>query len=252
LKSKADRPAASSIRADSLLVQRGLARSRAEASAAIEAGGVRANGQIISKPSQLLAQDVELQFIPAHPFVSRGGIKLAAALDAFALSCANAICLDLGASTGGFTQVLLEREAARVYAVDVGHGQLSPELRDDGRVVSLEGINARELTAEQIPDRPGAIVADVSFIGLKLALPKALEFAAPGAWLVALFKPQFEVGRAHIGKGGIVRDAAARERALADFTAWISSEQGWTLLGSMQSPITGGDGNVEYLVAARK
>ncbi len=237
---------------DVLLVQRGLARSRAEAGAAIRAGGVRAEGRLVLKPSQMLAPDAQLRFAPPHPYVSRGGIKLAAALDAFGLSCENAICLDLGASTGGFTQVLIERGAARVYAVDVGHGQLSAQLRGDPRVVSLEGVNARELTALRIPDRPSAIVADVSFIGLKLALPKPLELAAPDAWLTALFKPQFEVGRAHVGKGGIVRDAAVRERALADFAAWLSSERGWTILGSMQSPITGGDGNCEYLVAARK
>lgn len=247
-----DRSAPSHVRADILLVQKGLARSRTEASAAIAAGGVNANGRIVAKPSQVLAADAELQFAPAHPYVSRGGIKLAAALDAFALSCKESICLDLGASTGGFTQVLLDRGAARVYAVDVGHGQLRGELRSNGRVVSLEGINARTLTAEHIPERPGVIVADLSFISLKLALPNALALAPAGAWLVALFKPQFEVGRARIGKGGIVRDAAARERALADFIAWLSSEQGWTVLGSMPSPILGGDGNMEFLVAARK
>jgi 23S rRNA (cytidine1920-2'-O)/16S rRNA (cytidine1409-2'-O)-methyltransferase len=239
-------------RADVLLVQRGLARSRSEAGAAIKAGDVRAGGNVVSKASQLLARDTELQFVPAHPYVSRGGVKLAAALDEFHLSCEDLVCLDIGASTGGFTQVLLERGAARVYAVDVGHGQLHAALRSDPRAVSLEGVNARELIAAQIPDRPHAIVVDVSFISLKLALPKPLDLAAPGAWLVALLKPQFEVGRARIGKGGIVRDPMARERALADFIAWLSSEQGWTILGTMQCPITGGDGNIEYLVAARK
>lgn len=244
-------PSIPRTRADVLLVQCGMARSRAEAISAIDAGGVHANGRIVTKASQLLAHDSKLQFVPAHPYVSRGGVKIAAALDRFQLSCAGQICLDLGASTGGFTQVLLERGAARVYAVDVGHGQLHAELRSNDKVVSLEGVNARKLAAEQIADRPGAIVADVSFISLKLVLPNAFKLAAPGAWLAVLFKPQFEVGRAHIGKGGVVRDAAARERALADFTAWLSSEQDWTVLGSMQSPIAGGDGNIEYLVAAR-
>jgi len=240
------------MRADVLLVQRSLARSRAEAIAAIEAGGVPADGRIVTKASQQLALDSNLQFETAHPYVSRGGVKLAAALDEFQLSCTGLICLDLGASTGGFTQVLLERGAARVYAVDVGHDQLRMELQSDPRVISLERTNARSLAEEQIPVPPQAIVADVSFIGLKLALPNALGLAAPGAWLVVLFKPQFEVGRSQIGKGGIVRDAAVRERALADFSAWLSSEQRWTVLGSMQSPIAGGDGNIEYLVAARE
>jgi 23S rRNA (cytidine1920-2'-O)/16S rRNA (cytidine1409-2'-O)-methyltransferase len=239
-------------RADVLLVQKGLAGSRTEATAAIQAGGVHADGQKVTKPSQLLGESAELGFVRAHPYVSRGGIKLAAALDAFQLDCHDKICLDLGASTGGFTQVLLKKGAARVYAVDVGHGQLSTRLQGNPRVVCLEGVNARQLSPDHIPVRPSAIVADLSFISLKLALPNALELAAPDAWLIALFKPQFEVGRRQVGKGGIVHNPLVRERALADFMAWLSSERGWTIVGSMQSPIAGGDGNCEYLVSARK
>jgi len=239
------------IRADVFLVKKGLAASRAEASAAIAAGGVHANGKIVAKPSALLPEDAEVTFLRAHRYVSRGGVKLAAALEQFALSPAELICVDLGASTGGFTQVLLERGAAHVYAVDVGHGQLNPAIAQHPRVSSIERTNARDLGATQIPESPHAIVADVSFISLKIALPNALALASPDAWLVALFKPQFEVGRNNVGKGGIVKDIAARERALAVFVDWLSSEQHWTVTGSMRSPIEGGDGNVEHLVAAR-
>jgi 23S rRNA (cytidine1920-2'-O)/16S rRNA (cytidine1409-2'-O)-methyltransferase len=244
-------PATPVIRADVFLVRRGLAASRAEAGAAIAAGGVHANGRIVAKPSALLPDDADVTFERVHPWVSRGGIKLAAALDHFAFSPSHLACLDIGASTGGFTQVLLKRGAAHVYAVDVGHGQLNPEIAGDPRVTSIEGMNARALSAAQIPVSPQAIVADVSFIGLKIVLPNALALARQGAWLVALFKPQFEVGREHVGKGGIVKNAAARDAALAGFVEWLASDQQWSVAGSMQSPIEGGDGNVEFLVAAR-
>jgi 23S rRNA (cytidine1920-2'-O)/16S rRNA (cytidine1409-2'-O)-methyltransferase len=244
------RPRSQATRADIFLVRHGFAASRAEASAAIAAGGVHANGKIVTKPSTLVADDAQVMFERAHPYVSRGGIKLAAALDHFSLSPEGLACLDIGASTGGFTQVLLKRGAKHVTAIEVGHGQLSPAIANDPRVTSLEGMNARDLSAAQIPEPPQAIVADVSFISLKLALPNALALAAPGAWLVALFKPQFEVGRDNIGKGGIVRDAVARAAALSDFVRWLSADQKWTVVGSMQSPIEGGDGNMEYLVAA--
>jgi 23S rRNA (cytidine1920-2'-O)/16S rRNA (cytidine1409-2'-O)-methyltransferase len=239
------------VRADVFLVGKGFAASRAEASAAIAAGGVHANGKKVIKPSALLPDDADVTFQRAHPYVSRGGIKLAGALDHFALSPEGLECLDIGASTGGFTQVLLERGAKHVTAIDVGRGQLHPLIANDPRVTSLEGVNARELNAAQIPEAPQAIVADVSFIGLKLALPNALALTAPGAWLVALFKPQFEVGRENVGKGGIVRDAEAREAALSGYLHWLSTYQKWTVIGSTQSPIEGGDGNVEYLVSAR-
>jgi 23S rRNA (cytidine1920-2'-O)/16S rRNA (cytidine1409-2'-O)-methyltransferase len=212
---------------------------------------VHANGKKVKKPSALLPDDADVTFQRAHPYVSRGGIKLAGALDYFALSPEGLVCLDIGASTGGFTQVLLERGAKHVTAIDVGHGQLNPVIANDPRVTSLEGVNARELSAAQIAEPPQAIVADVSFISLKLALPNALVLAAPGAWLVALFKPQFEVGRENVGKGGIVRDVVARDAALSDFVPWLSMDQKWHVIGSMRSPIEGGDGNVEFLVAAQ-
>jgi 23S rRNA (cytidine1920-2'-O)/16S rRNA (cytidine1409-2'-O)-methyltransferase len=245
------RPRSQVVRADVFLVRKGFASSRPEASAAIAAGGVYANGKQVVKPSSLLSDSANVTFERAHPYVSRGGIKLAAALDHFALSPEGLVCLDIGASTGGFTQVLLERGAKHVTAIDVGHGQLNPVIANDPRVTSLEGVNARDLTAAQNAESPQAIAADVSFISLKLALPNALALAAPGAWLVALFKPQFEVGRDNVGKGGIVRDAAVREAALSDFLQWLSSDQKWAVIGTIQSPIKGGDGNVEYLVTAR-
>lgn len=239
------------IRADVLLVQRGLATSRTAAAAAIKAGCVTADGRALAKPSQTLDADSRVSYARAHPYVSRGGLKLAGALDRFGFSPAGKICLDLGASTGGFTQVLLDRGAGRVYAIDVGHGQLADAIRRDPRVVALEGMNARDLTAERIPEPVEMTVADVSFISLKLALPPALALAAPHAVLVVLFKPQFEVGRKSVGKGGIVRDAGAREAALQGFVTWLANQHGWSVAGTMQSPVTGGDGNVEYLVAAR-
>lgn len=240
------------LRADLFLVSRGYAMSRAEAQAAIAAGRVFADGQVVLKPSQPIADAAYIAYEKAHAYVSRGALKLVGALDRFALSPQGLVCLDIGASTGGFTQVLLERGAAKVYAVDVGHHQIHADIARDARVIGIEGVNARALSAAQISERPQAVLADVSFISLKLALPPALELAAPAAWLVALVKPQFEVGRDHVGKGGIVRDAAARAAALDDVVAWISSVQGWSVVGYMESPIEGGDGNREFLVAARK
>lgn len=239
------------MRADLLLVQKGFAGSRAEARAAIDAGRVSAGGQRVVKPSQQVSVDVEVSYARAHPYVSRGGIKLSAALDHFKLSPAGKICLDIGASTGGFTQVLVERGAARVYAVDVGHGQLAARFRNHARVVSLEGTNARTLSQAKIPEPVNFLAADVSFISLKLALPSALALAEPEACLVALFKPQFEVGRKGIGKNGIVRNEAAGLTALAAFKSWLETKNGWRIVGSMACPIKGGDGNQEYLVAAR-
>ncbi len=239
------------MRADIFLVEHGYAKSRSEAQAAIRAGTVRADGAQIEKPSQAMKANVNIDYKKPHPYVSRGGVKLAAALEKFALSPEDRICLDIGASTGGFTEVLLAGGAARVYAIDVGHGQLSGKIARDMRVVRRDGVNARDLTSTHVPEAPNAIVADVSFIGLKLALPPALAMAAPGAWLVALVKPQFEVGRFAIGKGGVVRDAAAQSAALDDIATWISAS-GWTVLGTMESPITGGEGNREFLLAAEK
>lgn len=239
-------------RADLLLVEQGFAASRAEAQSAITAGLVRADGRTILKPSQRLDDSAQIEYQPSHSYVSRGALKLEAALDAFSLSPAALTCLDIGASTGGFTELLLKRGAVKVFAVDVGHGQLHPKLTADPRVVSLEGINARDLTAAMLDEPPNAITADVSFISLKLALPAALALAKPGAWLVALIKPQFEVGPARIGKGGIVRSEAARQSARDEIASLLSSEAGWTVTGDMESPIVGGDGNREFLLAARK
>ena len=245
-------PERAGLRADLYLVKHGFAASRSEAAEAIAAGGVLVDGRAIDKPSATLHEGAFITYRRPHPYVSRGGIKLAFALDTFGISPAGLCCLDLGASTGGFTQVLLERGAARVCAIDVGRDQLSAAIASDPRVISLEGVNARDLDARLVPEPPDAIVADMSFISLKLALPKALALAKPGAWLIALFKPQFEVGRAKLGKGGIVRDAQAREAALGAFVEWLEREKHWRVAGTAQSPIAGGDGNIEYLVAARK
>lgn len=239
-------------RADIVLVERGLASSRAEAQTAIAAGLVRADGRRIEKPAQLLHKAASIDYAPAHDYVSRGALKLAAALDRFDTSPDALICLDIGASTGGFTEVLLARGAAKVYAVDVGHGQLHPKLRNHSHIVNLERVNARALSAEIIPEAPQFITADVSFISLKLALLPALLLATSGARLVALIKPQFEVGRAQLGKGGIVRDARDREHAVEDIAAWLAVSQGWIVEGMMESPIAGGDGNREFFIAARK
>jgi 23S rRNA (cytidine1920-2'-O)/16S rRNA (cytidine1409-2'-O)-methyltransferase len=241
-----------SNRADVFLVEHGYAKTRAEAQEAIEAGKVFFAGRRVTKPSQLMNETGPIKYERAHPYVSRGAMKLAHALNHFKIEPHRRVCLDIGASTGGFTELLLLRGAIRVYAVDVGHGQLDPKLARDIRVVSLEKTNARDLTAALIPQRPQAIVADVSFISLKLALPKALAMAEQGAWLVALVKPQFEVGRENVGKGGIVKDEAAQAAALAEIVRWLIAEQGWSVLGTMESPLKGGDGNREFLIAATK
>jgi 23S rRNA (cytidine1920-2'-O)/16S rRNA (cytidine1409-2'-O)-methyltransferase len=238
-----------STRADTFLVEHGFAASRAEAQAAIRAGKVSVDGKAILKPSQAIAANVSVAYEKSHPYVSRGALKLAAALDRFALSPVGLVCIDVGASTGGFTDVLLERGASKVYAVDVGHGQLHPKLAADPRVVSLERTDARQL---HLAERANAVVVDVSFIGLKLVLPSVLACTACAAWLIALVKPQFEVGRGNIGKGGIVKDWAAQAGALQSNVDWIGSQPNWTVAGVMESPIRGGAGNREFLVAAVK
>ena len=245
-------PSADDLRADMFLVRHGYAKSRTEAQSAIRSGRLKVNGEIVSKPSRTLDPDATIEYVKPHPYVSRGALKLIAALDQFDLSPRDLVCLDVGASTGGFTEVLLERGAAKVYAVDVGHAQMHPKVRRDERVVACDGVNARALTREQVKETPLAVAIDVSFIGLKLALPPALSLAGSGAWLVALVKPQFEVGRYAVGKGGIVKDAEARDAAVKDVTDWIGDQAGWTVAGSMESPIEGGDGNREYLIAAKK
>ena len=238
------------IRADLLLVARGLVESRAKARAAIEAGGVTAGGIVVAKPSELLADDALIEAVPAHPWVGRGALKLIHALDLWPVVVEGRVVLDVGASTGGFSQVCLSRGAARVYAVDVGHGQLHPKVASDSRVISLEGTDARDLTLALVPEPPSLIVVDVSFISLAKAIPVALGLAAPGADVVALVKPQFEVGRGNVGKGGIVSDDRARLDALEAVKAFLT-KVGWIVQATTDSPIEGGDGNQEYLLWAR-
>jgi 23S rRNA (cytidine1920-2'-O)/16S rRNA (cytidine1409-2'-O)-methyltransferase len=239
------------IRLDRALVDRGLAPSRARAQALIAAGAVTIDGRPADRAAQPVAADADLSLTgDPNPWVSRAGLKLAHALAVFGLSPAGAVALDLGASTGGFTQVLLAAGAAHVWAIDVGHGQMAPALREDPRVSVIERLNVRDLTPAHVP-APDWITADLSFISLTKALPPALALALPGTTLVALIKPQFEVGPAHVGKGGIVRDAAAIEAARATVRGFLDG-MGWSMLGEAPSPIPGGDGNAEFLIAARK
>ncbi|MGE0627128.1 MAG: TlyA family RNA methyltransferase [Hyphomicrobiaceae bacterium] len=236
---------------DQALVERGLARSRSQARDLVKRGCVTAGGAIATKAGLEVGADIDLQVAEgAQPWVSRGGLKLAAGLDAFGFDPQARIALDVGASTGGFTQVLSARGAARVYAVDIGSGQLAPEIAADPRVIRLEHTDARRLTRDVIPEPVTAVVADVSFISLTSVLPVPLQLAAPGAWLVALIKPQFEVGREHVGKGGIVRSDHARAIAIERVCAWINSQPGWRTIGTMPSPVRGGSGNQEMLVGA--
>lgn len=240
-------------RLDQLLVARGLAESRTRAQALIMAGAVFSGERRLDKPGVTLDENVPLEVRGRdHPWVSRGGVKLAAALDHFGIDAYALICLDVGASTGGFTDVLLSRGAAKVYAVDVGAGQLAWKLRSDPHVVVLEKTNVRDLGPALIPEPPALVVCDVSFIGLSLALPPALALAAPGARLIALIKPQFEAGREQVGKGGIVRDPQVHTEVCSRVETWLASQPGWRVLGLMQSPLTGADGNLEYLIAGEK
>ena len=238
-------------RADILLVERGYFESRAKARAAIEAGGVTADGRRVAKASETVEEDAEIFAAPAHPYVGRGALKLVRALDAWPIVVAGRAVLDVGASTGGFTEVCLARGAARVYAVDVGRGQLHPRLAADPRVVSLEATDARALTPALIPEAPQLVVSDVSFISLEKALPAALALAAAGADLVALAKPQFEVGPERVGKGGLVKDEAARSEALEGVIGFLEASA-WPVQATTDSPIEGGDGNREFLLWARK
>lgn len=240
-------------RLDQVLVERGLAESRTRAQALILAGLVFSGTERCDKPGRLIAPDAPLTLKGRdHPWASRGGVKLAHALDQFAIDPAGKVCLDVGASTGGFTDVLLSRGAARVYAVDVGHGQLAWKLRCDPRVVVLERTNCRNLDATLVPEPVDLIVCDVSFIGLEVALPAPLALAAAQAWLVALIKPQFEAGPGEVAKGGVLRDPWARQRVCHRIAAFLAGLPGWEVRGLATSPITGAEGNVEYLIAARK
>jgi 23S rRNA (cytidine1920-2'-O)/16S rRNA (cytidine1409-2'-O)-methyltransferase len=244
-------PAGRGQRLDVALVDRGLVRSRAQARDLIRRGLVRVSGAQVLKPAALVDDTVALEvYGAAAGFVSRGGEKLEAALAAFGFDARGRTALDVGASTGGFTQVLLARGAAHVFAVDVGHGQLHPALLEDRRVTSLEGYDVRALTRAEIPAPVSAIVADVSFISLAKALPAALALAAPGAWVAALVKPQFELGPEAVGKGGIVRDGDAQAAAVAGVRGFFSQMPGWQVVGVIASPIEGGSGNREYLIGA--
>ena len=244
---------AAKCRADQLLVDRGLTESRTRAQALILAGSVYAGTRRVEKPGQQLPADAALSVKGRdHPWVSRGGLKLVEGLDRFAIDPAGLTCLDVGASTGGFTDVLLSRGARRVYAVDVGHGQLAWKLREDPRVVVLDRTNARHLNAAQVPEPADLIVVDVSFIGLETVLPAVLARAAPDARLIALIKPQFEVGKEKVGKGGVVRDPALHREVCARIEAWIAGQAGWRVIGVTESPITGPEGNKEFLLAAAR
>lgn len=239
-------------RADQLLVDRGLAESRARAQALILGGHVFTGERKIDKAGQALADDAPLEVRGReHPWVSRGGVKLAHALDHFAWDVAGAVALDVGSSTGGFTDVLLQRGAAKVFAIDVGTNQLAWKLRQDPRVVVHEKTNARYLSDAVVTAPVDIIVCDASFIALAKVLDAALGFARPGGRLVALVKPQFEAERGEIGKGGVVRDAAVHERVCAAAAHWLVS-RGWKVEGLVESPIKGPEGNVEFLLAARR
>jgi 23S rRNA (cytidine1920-2'-O)/16S rRNA (cytidine1409-2'-O)-methyltransferase len=237
-------------RADRILVARGLFESRARAQAAIAAGLVTADGVVVRKPSEAISAVAVIAAEPEHPYVSRGGVKLAAALDHFAVEVAGRICLDVGASTGGFTEALLERGARRVYAVDVGSGQLHPRLRGRGNIFSLEQTDIRNLDPSLLPEAPDLAVIDVSFISLKLVLPAVGKLLSPRASLVALIKPQFEAARSHIKKG-IVRDEAVHKLVCDDVGAHIAS-LGWRIGGVAPSAILGGDGNREFFIEAER
>jgi 23S rRNA (cytidine1920-2'-O)/16S rRNA (cytidine1409-2'-O)-methyltransferase len=241
----------SSDRADRMLVALGHFGSRAAAQAAIAAGLVFANGKPVAKASETLSRDAAIQSEVAHPYASRGGLKLARALEVFGVDPAGLSCLDLGASTGGFTDVLLRAGAAHVTCVDVGHGQLHEKIASDARVAAFERLNARDLKASHLKAPPQLIVCDLSFVSLEKVLAVPLSLAAPKAVLIALFKPQFEVGPSNVGKGGLVTDDVATETALQAFLAWLTA-QGWTPETPQPSPIPGGDGNREWLVMARR
>ena len=244
---------AKKTRIDQLLVDRGLAESRTRAQALIMAGLVFSETRRLDKPGMSVAPDIPLELKGQdHPWVSRGGLKLAHGLDQFAIDPTGWVCIDVGASTGGFTDVLLHHGAARVYAVDVGQGQLAWKLRQDERVVVLEKTNARHLSAEQVPEAIDLVVCDASFIGLETVLPAAMALTRPGAVLIALIKPQFEVGQGRVGKGGIVRDGGLHMEVCDTIRAWLAGQPGWEVLGIADSPVTGADGNREFLIAAQR
>jgi 23S rRNA (cytidine1920-2'-O)/16S rRNA (cytidine1409-2'-O)-methyltransferase len=240
-------------RVDQLLAERGLAESRTRAQALILAGLVYVGTRKVAKAGELVDSAAELVVKGRdHPWVSRGGVKLAHGLTHFGWDVAGAVAIDVGSSTGGFTDVLLSQGAARVYAVDSGTNQLAWKLRQDPRVVVLEQLSARLLTPEHIPEPVDLIVCDASFIGLAKVLERPLDFAKPEARLLALVKPQFEAGRAEVGKGGVVRDPVVHQRVCDEVSAWLAAQPGWRVVGVTPSPITGPEGNVEFLIAGMR
>ena len=244
---------AKKIRLDQLLVDRELAASRTKAQALIMAGLVFAGEQRLNKPGDQVPMDLAVEVHGKdHPWVSRGGLKLAHGLDHFAIDPTGWVAVDVGASTGGFTDVLLSKGAAKVFATDVGYGQLAAKLRDDDRVVVLERTNARYLTSEHVPELVDLVVCDASFIGLRTVLPAAFALTKPQACLIALIKPQFEVGKDNVGKKGVVRDPALHDEVCAIISDWLNGQQDWTVVGLTESPITGPEGNKEFLICAKK
>lgn len=240
-------------RLDQLLVILSLFASRSRARDAIQRGTVTVNGKIVTKPGALFSENAKISIDdPAQDYVSRAALKLVAALDHFGLDPKGQHCLDVGASTGGFTEVLLQRGATHVTAIDVGHDQMHPRIADDPRVTNIEGLNARKLTAEDIGEPFSFVVSDVSFISLKLALAPALALAEPGARAALLVKPQFEAGRDAIGKAGLLKDPSSAPAVAAELERWFTEDMGWQSLGLIASPITGGDGNQEFLLAGIK
>lgn len=238
-------------RLDVALVERGLVETRAAAQRLVMAGLVFSNDRRLDKAGQGVTAEMPLEVRgQLHPYVSRGGLKLEKALDHFAIPVTDRIALDVGSSTGGFTDCLLQRGAAKVYAVDVGTNQLAWKLRTDPRVVSMEKTNIRDVTRAQVPDPIDLIVCDASFVGLRLVLPAALALAAPGAHLTALIKPQFEVGKGRVGKGGIVREPELHDEVVETISSWLAGQPGWQVLGVTESPITGAEGNKEFLIVA--
>ncbi len=241
------------LRLDELLVERSLAESTTKAQALIMAGVVFSGEQKLTSAGGKVAADIALTVRGAeHPWVSRGGLKLAHGLAHFPFEAKGRVCLDLGSSTGGFTDVLLTNGAAKVYAVDVGYGQLAHKLRTDSRVVVMERTNARTLERADVPDPITAVVCDASFIGLRTILPAAMALTAPGAWLIALIKPQFEVGKDRVGEKGVVRDPALHAEVCEMMVAWMNAQAGWNVVGVEKSPITGPEGNVEFLLGAAR
>ncbi|WP_296993292.1 TlyA family RNA methyltransferase [Thalassospira sp. UBA1131] len=240
-------------RLDQLLVERGLVESRSKAQAYIMAGNVFSGEQRLDKPGMPCKEDISITLRgQPHPWVSRGGLKLEKGLAEFEIDVTDFIAVDVGASTGGFTDVLLQNGAAKVYAVDVGQGQLDWKLRNDDRVVVMEKTNARHLTEEQIPDAIDIVVCDASFIGLRTVLPASMERVKTGGYLIALIKPQFEVGKERVGKKGVVREPELHQEVCDMISDWLANLPGWEVLGITKSPITGPEGNVEFLICGRK